>query len=83
MPIQLAMVGLVVADMKRSLDFYRHLGLDIPADADAQRFVMHRMQSGVRSIGRSSSSAIRVATIHGSRRGRMPPSSRIQTATRS
>ena len=27
MPIQLAMVGLVVADMRRSLDFYRALGL--------------------------------------------------------
>ena len=34
MPIQLAMVGLVVSDMKRSLAFYRRLGLDIPVDAD-------------------------------------------------
>jgi catechol 2,3-dioxygenase-like lactoylglutathione lyase family enzyme len=47
LPIQLAMVGLVVADMKRSLAFYRRLGLDIPVDADAKRFVMHRMPSGV------------------------------------
>ena len=47
MPIQLAMVGLVVSDMKRSLDFYRHLGLDIPDDEDTKRFVMHRMKSGV------------------------------------
>ena len=31
MSIQLAMVGLVVADMARSLEFYRRLGLDIPA----------------------------------------------------
>ena len=45
MPIQLAMVGLVVADMKRSLAFYRHLGLDIPAGEDEKRFVMHRMPS--------------------------------------
>ncbi|MGH2446735.1 MAG: VOC family protein [Candidatus Limnocylindria bacterium] len=47
MPIQLAMVGLVVSDMKRSLDFYRALGLDIPEDEDEKRFVMHRMASGV------------------------------------
>ena len=47
MSIQLAMVGLVVADMRRSLEFYRRLGLDIPADADERRFVMHRMPSGV------------------------------------
>jgi catechol 2,3-dioxygenase-like lactoylglutathione lyase family enzyme len=47
MPIQLAMVGLIVSDMKRSLAFYRRLGLDIPVDADEKRFVMHRMPSGV------------------------------------
>jgi catechol 2,3-dioxygenase-like lactoylglutathione lyase family enzyme len=47
MPAQLAMVGLVVADMPSSLAFYRRLGLDIPADDDAKRFVMHRMASGV------------------------------------
>jgi catechol 2,3-dioxygenase-like lactoylglutathione lyase family enzyme len=47
MPIQLAMVGLVVSDMRRTLAFYRRLGLDIPADADEKRFVMHRMPSGV------------------------------------
>jgi catechol 2,3-dioxygenase-like lactoylglutathione lyase family enzyme len=47
MPIQLAMVGLVVGDMKRSLAFYRRLGLDIPLEEDEKRFVMHRMPSGV------------------------------------
>lgn len=47
MPIQLAMVGLVVADMKRSLDFYRALGLEIPEEENAKRFVMHRMASGI------------------------------------
>ncbi len=47
MPIQLAMVGLVVADMRRSLEFYRHLGLEIPETEDEKRFVMHRMASGV------------------------------------
>ena len=47
MSIQLAMVGLVVSDMRRSLEFYRRLGLDIPPDDDDKRFVMHRMPSGV------------------------------------
>ncbi len=47
MSIQLAMVGLVVSDMKASLDFYRRLGLDIPASEDGKPFVMHRMRSGV------------------------------------
>lgn len=47
MTVQLAMVGVVVADMRATLAFYRALGLDIPADADDQRFVMHRMASGV------------------------------------
>jgi catechol 2,3-dioxygenase-like lactoylglutathione lyase family enzyme len=47
MPIQLAMVGLVVGDMKRSLAFYRRLRLDIPLEEDEKRFVMHRMPSGV------------------------------------
>lgn len=47
MPMQLAMVGLIVSDMKRSLDFYRQLGLEIPEAENAKRFVMHRMPSGV------------------------------------
>ena len=47
MPMQLAMVGLVVSDMRSSLAFYRRLGLDIPGEADEKRFVMHRMPSGV------------------------------------
>ena len=47
MSIQLAMVGLVVSDMRRSLEFYRRLGLEISPDEDEKRFVMHRMPSGV------------------------------------
>jgi catechol 2,3-dioxygenase-like lactoylglutathione lyase family enzyme len=47
MPIQLAMVGVVVSDMARSLAFYRRLGLAIPDEEDGKRFVMHRMASGV------------------------------------
>ena len=34
MGIKLDMVGIVVKDMKRALDFYRTLGLDIPESAD-------------------------------------------------
>lgn len=47
MTIQLAMVGVVVEDMARALAFYRLLGLEIPQEADGERFVMHRMASGV------------------------------------
>jgi len=47
MTIQLSMLGLMVKDMPRALQFYRRLGLEIPMEADTQRFVMHRMESGV------------------------------------
>jgi predicted lactoylglutathione lyase len=47
MTIQVSMIGLVVRDMAASLAFYRRLGLEIPADEDAKRFVEHRMKSGV------------------------------------
>ena len=47
MTIQLDMLGLMVKDMPASLQFYRRLGLEIPDDEDAKRFVMHRMPSGV------------------------------------
>lgn len=45
--VQISMVGLMVEDMPRALAFYRLLGLDIPAEDDEKRFVMHRMESGV------------------------------------
>lgn len=47
MSLELSMVGLVVKDMSASLEFYRRLGVDLPESADRQRFVMHRMESGV------------------------------------
>jgi len=47
MSLELSMVGLVVKDMPASLEFYRRLGVDVPAEADGERFVMHRMESGV------------------------------------
>jgi catechol 2,3-dioxygenase-like lactoylglutathione lyase family enzyme len=42
------LIGLVVADMARSLAFYRRLGLDIPADADTQPHVEVTLPGGVR-----------------------------------
>ena len=36
---QLDLIGLVVADMTKTLAFYRRLGLDIPADADGEPHV--------------------------------------------
>lgn len=47
MTVQLSMLGLMVRDMAASLAFYRLIGLDIPEGAEGQRFVMHRMESGV------------------------------------
>ena len=41
-------VGLVVADMGKALDFYRRLGLDVPAGADAEPHVEHRLPGGLR-----------------------------------
>jgi catechol 2,3-dioxygenase-like lactoylglutathione lyase family enzyme len=37
MTTRLDLIGLVVADMGRSLAFYRRLGFDIPASADNRR----------------------------------------------
>ncbi|WNC16377.1 VOC family protein [Brevibacillus brevis] len=39
MGIKLDMIGIVVQDMKRALDFYRHLGLDIPESANGESHV--------------------------------------------
>lgn len=41
-------IGLVVDDMARSLAFYRRLGLDIPADADAESHVEANLPGGLR-----------------------------------
>ncbi|CAN5846002.1 hypothetical protein BH23ACT5_BH23ACT5_19460 [soil metagenome] len=46
MLLELSMVGLVVEERSTALEFYRYLGVDIPAGADEERFVMHRMESG-------------------------------------
>ncbi|MEV4515383.1 VOC family protein [Dactylosporangium sp. NPDC049525] len=41
-------IGLVVADMPRSLAFYRQLGLDVPADQDAAPHVDLTLPGGMR-----------------------------------
>ncbi len=42
------MIGMVVADMAASLAFYRRLGLDVPADADAEPHVEAALPGGLR-----------------------------------
>lgn len=45
---RLDLIGLVVSDMSRSLAFYRRLGLDLPAAADAQPHVEITLPGGLR-----------------------------------
>ncbi|NED94716.1 glyoxalase [Phytoactinopolyspora alkaliphila] len=45
---RIAVIELVVADMGRSLAFYRRLGLDIPDEADAQPHVEVGLPGGMR-----------------------------------
>ena len=42
------LIALTVADMAASLAFYRRLGLDLPADADAQAHVEVALPGGLR-----------------------------------
>jgi len=42
------MIGIVVADMGRALDFYRRLGLDIPAGAENEPHVEVTLPGGIR-----------------------------------
>ncbi|WP_433081078.1 VOC family protein [Dactylosporangium sp. CA-052675] len=46
--MRLNVFGLVVADMPRSLAFYRRLGLDVPAAEDASPHVEHVLDGGVK-----------------------------------
>ncbi|MGW4466414.1 VOC family protein [Micromonospora sp. NBC_01796] len=48
MPPQLDVIALVVADMGRSLTFYRRLGLEIPADSDGDPHVEALLPGGLR-----------------------------------
>jgi len=44
----LTVVGIVVADMARSLAFYRQLGLDVPAEADGEPHVEVGLPGGLK-----------------------------------
>jgi catechol 2,3-dioxygenase-like lactoylglutathione lyase family enzyme len=41
-------IGIVVADMARSLAFYRRLGLDVPPEADGEPHVEYTLPGGLR-----------------------------------
>ncbi|MFC8074191.1 VOC family protein [Streptomyces sp. NPDC057307] len=45
---RLDLIGIVTSDMAASLAFYRRLGLDIPADADAAPHVEAALPGGMR-----------------------------------
>nr|WP_042179393.1 VOC family protein [Kibdelosporangium sp. MJ126-NF4]CEL13799.1 putative quinone binding protein [Kibdelosporangium sp. MJ126-NF4]CTQ88167.1 putative quinone binding protein [Kibdelosporangium sp. MJ126-NF4] len=50
MTVRLNALSIVVADMGRALAFYRHLGLDIPASADAEPHVEVALPGGMRLL---------------------------------
>src|SRR5258707_1685407 len=45
--LELYMIGLIVQDMRKSLEFYRQLGLAIPAGSEEQTHVEVKMGSGL------------------------------------
>jgi catechol 2,3-dioxygenase-like lactoylglutathione lyase family enzyme len=45
---RLDLIGIVVADMGKALDFYRRLGLDLPASDDAEPHVETTLAGGLR-----------------------------------
>ncbi len=47
MALELYMLGLIVQDMGKSLEFYRRLGLTIPEGSEAQTHVEVKMGSGL------------------------------------
>jgi catechol 2,3-dioxygenase-like lactoylglutathione lyase family enzyme len=48
MHAKIDLIGLVVQDMARSLAFYRHLGLDLPPEADASPHAEVELPGGLR-----------------------------------
>ncbi len=48
MQARLDLIGIVVEDMARSLAFYRHLGLDVPPEADQEPHVEAALPGGLR-----------------------------------
>jgi catechol 2,3-dioxygenase-like lactoylglutathione lyase family enzyme len=47
---QLGVIGIVVADMARSLAFYRQLGLAIPSEADTEPHVAAALPGGLQLV---------------------------------
>jgi catechol 2,3-dioxygenase-like lactoylglutathione lyase family enzyme len=47
---QLGVIGIVVADMARSLAFYRQLGLAVPPEADAEPHVEAALPGGLQLV---------------------------------
>lgn len=47
MALELYMLGLIVQDMSKSLEFYRRLGLAIPEGSEEQTHVSVKMESGL------------------------------------
>ena len=68
MTTRLDVIGIVVADMARSLAFYRQLGFQIPASADAEPPVEANLREGMRIAWDS------VETIRSFDPGWTPPS---------
>ncbi len=45
---KLDLIGIIVRDMAASLAFYRQLGFEIPASADAEKHVEYLLEGGIR-----------------------------------
>lgn len=56
MTARLDAIGIIVADMTRALAFYRRLGLDVPAEADAEGHAETVLPGGVRLMWDTESS---------------------------
>ncbi|MCA9914513.1 MAG: VOC family protein [Anaerolineae bacterium] len=48
MALKLDLIGIIVADMAKSLAFYRALGLDIPPEMDREGHVEIKLDNGLR-----------------------------------
>ncbi|MEU8262238.1 VOC family protein [Micromonospora sp. NPDC048999] len=68
------LIGMVVTDMGRTLDFYRRLGLPIPAGAEREPHVEVTLANGVRLAWDT------VATIRGFDPGFTPPTGSPRTS---
>ncbi|MGC9669865.1 VOC family protein [Planosporangium sp. 12N6] len=74
MAVKFDLIGLVVADMGRSLAFYRRLGLDLPPDADTQPHVEVALPGGLRLAWDT------VETIRSFDPDRVPPQGSARTS---